>query len=815
MRWVLYPFAALLALAMLGAATLAAVALFAWPNLPSLDSLTDYRPRVPLRVYTADGYLLGEFGEERRDVVRIADVPGVLKHAILAAEDERFYEHPGIDPMGIARATLANLSSGGRGQGASTITMQVARNFFLTREKTFNRKLYEILLALKIESSLSKDQILELYINQIFLGQRAYGFAAAARAYYGKSLDELSLPESAMLAGLPKAPSAFNPIVNPARATVRQQYVLRRMLEAGFITAPAYESALAETMTAAPVSGSGRVAATAQKPVESTVHGAYVAEMARQIAVEQFGDQAYELGIRIFTTITRKDQEAAYAALRKGAMDYDHRHGYRGPEAFVELPAEEADAATLDELLGGHADSDDLLAALVLRASTKSVTVYRRGREITISGSGLRFSAPMLAAKAPQSRRIRRGAIVRIRATNADNWEITQLPEVQAALVSIDAHDGAVRALVGGFDFERNKFNHVTQGQRQPGSSFKPFIYSAALERGFGPGHVVADEPLYFPAGVTGSQAWTPKNYDGRFAGPITIRNALARSKNMVSIRLLQDITPRYAQEYVARFGFPATSHPPYLTMALGAGSATPWEMAAGYAVFANGGYRIEPYIIKEIYADDGSLVARTDPPVAGDSSPRVIDARNAWLMDSMMRDVVQRGTATRARVLKRSDLAGKTGTTNDYLDAWFCGYNPDIVAVAWLGFSQPRNLGRGETGGAAALPIWVNYMRSALDGVPEVPRERPKGLTLVRAGDGSRQDYQYSEYKAPEPPTVPDWLREMFAADNSPALEAPEEAIPPAALAPAPPPAPPPVSLPPAQAPAPVEDRMPVPIRR
>ena len=812
MRWVLYPVAALVSLAILGAATLAAVALFAWPNLPSLDTLTDYRPRVPLRVYTADGYLLGEFGEERRDVVRIADVPGMLKQAILAAEDERFYEHPGIDPVGLARAALANLSSGGRGQGASTITMQVARNFFLSREKTYNRKLYEILLALKIESSLSKDQILELYINQIFLGQRAYGFAAAARAYYGKNLDELNLPEAAMLAGLPKAPSAFNPIVNPARAAVRQQYVLRRMLEAGFITQPAFEAAIVE---ATPAKG-GRIAASAQKTSESTVHGAYVAEMARQIAVEQFGDQAYELGIRIFTTINYKDQEAAYAALRKGVMDYDRRHGYRGPEAFAELPAGDADAELMDELIGNTPDYDDLLAALVVKASTKSVTVYRRGEEITISGNGLRFVAPMLADKAPQARRIRRGAIVRIRATDATHWEIAQLPEVQSALVSIDARTGAVQSLVGGFDFDRNKFNHVTQAQRQPGSSFKPFIYSAALERGFGPGHVVADAPLHFPAGVTGSQAWTPKNYDGRFAGPITVRNALARSKNMVSIRLLQDITPRFAQEYVGRFGFPAASHPPYLTMALGAGSATPWEMAAGYAVFANGGYRIDPYIIKEIYADNGRLVARTDPPVAGDSAPRVIDARNAWLMDSMMRDVVQRGTATRARVLKRNDLAGKTGTANDYLDAWYCGYAADIVTVSWVGFSQPRNLGRGETGGAAALPIWVNYMRTALDGVPEVPRPRPGGLIQVQAGDGSRQDFQYAEYKAPARPEVPDWLREMFVSDNSPALEAPEEAIPPAAQAPAPAAPPRPiVNVAPAQAPAPVEDRILTPLPR
>ncbi|WP_418648089.1 penicillin-binding protein 1A [Thauera butanivorans] len=798
MRWVLYPIAALLALVVLGLATLAAITLFAWPNLPSLESLTDYQPRVPLRVYTSDGYLLGEFGEERRDVVRIAEVPALLKHAILAAEDERFYEHAGVDPVGIARAALSNLTTGGRGQGASTITMQVARNFFLTREKTYNRKLYEILLSFKIEHELSKDQILELYINQIYLGQRAYGFAAAARTYYGKTLDELTLPEAAMLAGLPKAPSAFNPVVNPARAALRQQYVLRRMVETGIITPSDFENAIA----AATPTRNRRDITAAGKPQESSIHGDYVAEMARQIAVEQFGDKAYELGIRIFTTVTRKDQEAAYAALRKGVMDYDRRHGYRGPEAFAELPPNDAAPEQLDELLAGRSDYDDLLAAVVLQASTKQVTVYRRGEEIEISGNGLRFAAPMLADKAPQTRRIRRGAIVRIRDTGKDGWEISQVPEVQSALVAIDPRDGAVRALVGGFDFNRSKFNHVTQGQRQPGSSFKPFIYSAALERGYGPGHVVDDEPLYFPPGVTGSQAWEPKNYDGRYAGPMTIRDALARSKNMVSIRILQDITPRYAQDYIGRFGFDSAKNPPYLPMALGAGSVTPWELAGGYAVFANGGFRVDPYVVKEIYDGNGKLIARTDPPVASESAPRVLDPRNAWLMDSMLQDVVSRGTAARARSLKRNDLAGKTGTTNDYLDAWFCGYNPDLVAVSWVGFSQPRNLGRGETGGAAALPIWIDYMRTALAGTPEIQRPRPGGLIQIEAGDGSRQDYQYAEYDPPEPPLAPDWLRQMFASDHGPALEAPEEAIPP-----------PPI--PAAQAPAPVEDRMPVPIRR
>ena len=793
MRRVLYPIAALLALCTLGLATLAAMVMLAWPNLPALDNLTDYRPRIPLRVYTADGYLMGEFGEERRDVVRIAEVPSTLKHAILAAEDERFYSHSGIDPIGLLRATLANLTSGGRGQGASTITMQVARNFFLKREKTYNRKLYEILLALKIEQNLSKDQILELYINQIYLGQRSYGFAVAARAYYGKTLDELTLAEAAMLAGLPKAPSAFNPVANPARAAIRQQYVLRRMRDAGFIS----DEQLEQALQLATAERGRRATAVARKQQDTLVPGEHVAEMARQIAVERFGELAYESGIRIITTIRRKDQEAAYAALRKGVLDYDRRHGYRGPESFVDLPAATRDTEAFDDILADVSDHGDLLAALVLQASPQQVKVYRSGQEITLSGKSLSLVAPMLADKAPQSKRVRRGAIVRLRDTGKDGWELTQLPEVQAALVSLDPRDGAVRALVGGFDFGRNKFNHVTQALRQPGSSFKPFIFSAALERNFGPGSVLEDSPLFFPAGVTGSKDWEPQNYDGKFAGPMTLREALARSKNMVSIRLLQSITPEYARDFITRFGFDGARHPPYLTLALGAGTATPWEMAAGYAVFANGGFRIEPYIVKEIYDGAGRLVGRIDPPVAGQSAPRVIDARNAWLMDSMLRDVITSGTATRARSLQRGDLAGKTGTTNDYVDAWFCGYQSELVAVSWVGHSQPRNLGKGETGGATALPIWISYMGSALEGVPQAQRPVADGLVLVDNGLRSRQDYHYAEYAAPAAPSAPDWLERLFADDGGPALEAPSEAIPPA-----------PSARPTGRAGAPVEER-------
>ncbi|MDR3214325.1 MAG: penicillin-binding protein 1A [Azoarcus sp.] len=761
MRWFLYPLAALLALLVIGLATLAAVSLLAWPKLPSLETLTDYRPRIPLRVYTADGYLISEFGDERRTVVKIADVPLQLRQALLAAEDENFYGHMGIDIVGLARAFINNLRSGTRGQGASTITMQVARNFFLSRERSYNRKLYETLLSLKIEHSLSKDQILELYVNQIFLGQRAYGFSAAAQIYFGKRLAELTLAESAMLAGLPKAPTKINPISNPVRAQQRQLYVLRRMVEAGFITEDQYRQAAHETVR------TGAGSAARDPHIVSPVHAEYVAEIARQIAIEQFGDQAYQAGFKIITTIHRAEQEAAYEALRQGVMDYDRRHGYRGPEKYLPLQADALDEETLDEEITQARDYGDLLAAVVTRATAKEVTVYRNGQTIPIASDGLRFAAPLLSDKASPTRRVRRGALVRIR-NAGKGWEITQLPDVEAALLSIDARTGATRALVGGFDYNRRQFNNVTQAERQPGSSFKPFIYSASLERGYAPGSLIADEPLYYPEGSITGHEWTPHNYDGKFSGIVTLRDALAHSKNIPAIRVLEDITPRYAQSHISRFGFNAAHHPPYLTMALGAGSVTPWEMATAYAVFANGGFRINPYVIKEIRDSNDKLIARTAPPTAGVDAKRVIDGRNAWIMTSMLQDVVRRGTATRARSLNRDDLAGKTGTTNDFVDAWFCGYNTQVAAVSWIGFPTPRNLGKGETGGAAALPIWINYMRAALAGMPTTQLPRPTGISSARVGDGNREDVYYSENQPPALTVEPedgetDWFRSLF----------------------------------------------------
>ncbi len=734
LRLIAYPIAALAGLVAIAIALALIVLVLTYPNLPSLEVLTDYRPKIPLRVYTSDGFLIGEFGEERRAVVAYRDVPEVMKQAILAAEDERFFQHGGVDYQGVLRAALANLTSGGKKQGASTITQQVARNFFLSSEKTYTRKLYEMLLSFKIESNLSKEQIFELYLNQIFLGQRAYGFAAAAQIYYGKPLADISVAEAAMLAGLPKAPSAFNPVVNPKRAKIRQQYVLRRMHELGFIDAKQHEAALKETLV------------VKRDLSDYPVHAEFVAEMARQIAAEQFPDEVYTRGFRITTTLTRDEQQAAYASLRRGVMDYDRRHGYRGAESFVDLGAAPADQEEfLDEALQDVPDAGDLVPGIVVAANATQVKVYRRGGEtVTLSGDALKFAARMLDDKAPPQKRLRRGAVVRLQKSEK-GWQIAQLPEVESAFVAVDPRDGRIRALVGGFDFNRNKFNHATQAWRQPGSSFKPFIYSASLEKGFSPSTMVEDEPIVIPASQTGSQAWEPHNYDGKYEGPMKLRTALAKSKNMVSIRILQAITPAYAQDYATRFGFEAEKHPPYLTMALGAGAVTPWQMASAYSVFANGGYRIQPYVIMEIRNERNEVVAAAAPVSVGEESTRAIDPRNAFLMDGMLRDVTIYGTAAKASVaLKRHDLAGKTGTTNEYVDAWFCGYQMTVAGCAWIGFDQPKKLGDKETGGAAALPIWIGYMTRALRDVPVSLPEAPAGL--VAYGTGRDRSYVYSE---------------------------------------------------------------------
>lgn len=700
----------------------------AYPNLPELDSITSYKPKMPLRVFSADNMLIGEFGEERRNVVRFKDIPEIMKKAVLAIEDDRFYEHGGVDYQGITRAALHNLT-GGTKQGASTITQQVARNFFLSSEQTFKRKIYEMLLAWKIEQNLTKDQILEVYMNQIYLGQRAYGFSSAAQIYFGKDLKDLTIAEAAMLAGLPKAPSAYNPVANPKRAAVRQQYILQRMRSLNYITEEQYEQAKNEELR------------TKTDSSEFGIHAEYVAEMARQLVYEQFKEETYTRGLNVYTTITKTDQDSAYLALRRGVMDYEKRHGYRGPEAVITIPdGKEAADDAIEKELAEHSDSDDLQVAMVLEATPKLVrAVLSNGEEIRIEDSGLSFAASGLSEKTPANKRIQRGAVIRV-VLDGKTWGITQMPEVQSAFIAANTTDGAIRALVGGFDYNLNKFNHVTQAWRQPGSSFKPFIYSASLEKGLSPSTIINDEPISFDAGHTGGQPWEPKNYDGKYEGPMTMRRGLTKSKNMISIRILNKIGAKYGQEYTNRFGFLPEKNPPYLTLALGAGAVTPLQMAGAYSVFANGGYKINPYLISRITDSNGQVLIQTKPDMAGDENNRVIDERNAFMMDSMLRDVVKQGTATKALVLKRPDIAGKTGTTNDSFDAWFAGYQAKIVGIAWIGFDQPRNLGNKETGGGLALPIWIGYMQKILKDFPIEERPVPKGIITANG------DYYYAE---------------------------------------------------------------------
>ncbi len=705
----------------------------AYPNLPDISDLSDYRPKLPMRVYSADGVVIGEFGEERRNLTPIKDIPKVMKDAVLAIEDARFFSHGGVDYLGVIRAGLANVGRS-KAQGASTITMQVARNVYLSAEKTYTRKIYEILLTFKLEHLLTKDQILEIYMNQIFLGNRAYGFAAASDAYFGKPLKDISIAEAAMLAGLPKAPSAYNPIVNPKRARSRQLYIIERMEENGFITSAQAIAAKAEELVVKTGPDAGRV------------HAEYIAETVRQMVFSQYGDQTYTRGLNVYTTLNAADQTAAYKALRKGIMDYERRQIYRGPEKFVELSRDAKDAKeteeAIDEALTDTPDNGDVMSAVVLEASPKRILAMRQNSEsIEITGEGLKPAQSGLADKAAPNIKIRRGAVIRIARTTKGSWEITQLPEVEGAFVALDPRSGAIRALVGGFDFEKNKFNHVTQAWRQPGSSFKPFIYSAALEKGFTPATVINDAPLFFDASVTGGQPWEPKNYDGTFEGPMSMRTALKKSKNMISIRILQSIGASYGQDWVENFGFEAEKHPAYLTMALGAGSVTPIQMATAYSVFANGGYRINPYLITKITDQKGKMLVETKAPVLNEST-RAVDARNAFIMSNLLQEVARSGTAAKAQaMLKRPDLYGKTGTTNDSIDTWFVGYQPTLTAAVWMGYDTPKKLGDRETGGGLSLPVWIDFMAHALKGVPVSEMPVPSGVVNVGG------EWYYEEY--------------------------------------------------------------------
>ena len=702
----------------------------AFPNLPDISDLSDYRPILPLRVFSSEGVLLGEFGEERRNLTRLKDIPKVMTDAVLAGEDARFYEHGGVDYKGMARAALANLSNV-RSQGGSTITMQVARNVYLSSEKTYTRKIYEILLTFKLEHLLTKDQILEIYMNQIFLGQRAYGFAAASEAYFDKPLSNITIPEAAMLAGLPKAPGTNNPIRNPKRARSRQLYIIDRMQENGFITVTQAEAAKQEPLK------------LKTGPDAMRIHAEYVAETVRQLMYAQYGNETYTRGLNVYTTVKAADQDAAYKALRRGIMDFERRQIYRGPEKFINLPTkqQEMDEA-IDDALDEHPDNGDVMSAVVLDADARSIKAIRQnGEMVEITGDGLKPAQSGLSDKAPPNIKIRRGAVIRVARTVKNTWEITQLPEVEGAFVALDPRDGSIKAMVGGFDYEKNKFNHVTQAWRQPGSSFKPFIYSAALEKGFTPATVINDSPLFFDAGVTGGQPWEPKNYDGKFDGPMSLRAGLARSKNMVSIRILQAIGPQYAREWITRFGFDEDKHLPYLTMALGAGSVTPLQMASAYSVFANGGYRINPWLVSKVTEQKGKVLMESKPSAAG-NLVRAIDARNAFLMTSLLQEVTRSGTAARAQAtLKRTDLFGKTGTTNDSMDAWFAGFQPTLTAVTWIGYDTPRKLGSNETGGGLSLPVWITFMEHALRGVPVTQYAAPEGV--VNTGG----EWFYEEY--------------------------------------------------------------------
>jgi len=697
------------------------------PSLPPFDVVTDYRPKIPLRIYTADGALIGEFGEEHRDFVPINEIPQVMKDALLAIEDARFYEHSGVDFRGVTRALLADLTGGFR-QGASTITMQVARNFFLSQEKTVRRKLTEIVLAYRIEAALSKDRILELYMNQIYLGQRTHGFSSAARTYFNKPLKDVTLAEAAMLAGIPQNPSRHNPAVNPLRAKARQELVLKRLLSLDRITPAQYQQALAEKLK---ISDSPQF----------EVHGDYVAELVRQTLYAQYKGETYTRGLKVYTTIVKAEQNAAYGAVRRNVQAYDLRHGYRGPEDYIELPDDQdAFDDAIDAVLAKHPNNDNLVSAVVTEVSPKRVLAEpASGDTLEISGDGLRLAARALQPNSKMASRIRVGSVIRASQDGKGRWAISQLPEVDAAFVALNAETGAYRALVGGFDFSRRQFNHVTSAWRQPGSSIKPFVYSAALEKGFSPATLVNDAPLSLPGGEKG-RAWEPQNDDG-FDGPITLRRALARSKNVVAVRLLRAISPSYARDYLQRFGFDADKQPDNLTLTLGSGSVTPLQMAGAYAVFANGGFRVTPWLIQKITDDRGAVLLENPIPAVGDDEERVIDARNAFIIDSMLREVVSGGTGGQAQQLGRSDLAGKTGTTSGALDGWFAGYSGNVVAVAWMGYDQPKSLGGREFGATLALPIWIDFMRQALSGLPRHDRLPPPGVSQV---DG---DWLYDEF--------------------------------------------------------------------
>lgn len=714
-----------------------------YPKLPSMDELRNYKPKLPLQIYSSDGALLGQFGQEHRIYVSFDQTPKMLVNAILSAEDERFYQHGGIDYLGVIRAIGANLISGHIQSGASTITMQVARNFFLSSRKTFWRKFNEALLSYKIEKSLTKNQILELYINQIYLGQRAYGFAEASRTYFGKPLNKLSIAEYAILAGLPKAPSAYNPVVNKKRSRLRELYVLGRMKDLRFITNKEYEEAVNQRIYV--IQGSLR---------DITDSGSYIAEMVRQMLYAKYGEDLYISGFKVYTTIDSNMQEAAYTSLRNGLLDYDSSRGYNGATQYIDLGNDGNTDQIISSAFNNFADFGDLQVAVVLEASSNEVKVrLRNGNEALISGKNLDFAKKFINNNTDKS--IRRGAIIRVRNINGQ-WTISQTPTVEGAIVAIDPNNGKIKALVGGFDFAKNSFNHITQAMRQPGSSFKPFIYSAALADGLNADTKMDDSAICYPTGGVGGGQWCPENDEKDFQGAVTLRQALTQSLNVPTVKLLSQITPQFAIDYVSKFGFDKSQFQPYLTMALGVNEVTPLQMSQAYAVFANGGYLIAPYFIQTITDSTGNIIAKTSSVDIHSNQP-VIDPRNSYIMNSILQDVVRYGTGARAyRELQRNDMAGKTGTTTDAKDVWFDGYTPNLVAVTWVGYDQPKSLGNHAFGATIALPIWINFMHKALDKIPQTFLPMPGDITIEHNATWKGNDEYVFDSSKPFNPSIP-----------------------------------------------------------
>ena len=755
---------------------LSGVALALSPSLPDVDTLRDVKLQTPLRIYSKDHKLIAEFGEMRRLPISFEQIPQGFIDALLAAEDDNFLHHHGVDPVSLLRAASELVSTGQIQTGGSTITMQVAKNFFLTSDRVFSRKLNEILLALQIERQLSKREIFELYVNKIYLGNRAYGIEAAAHVYYGKPIAELPLAELAMIAGLPKAPSAFNPVANPERARIRRDWILSRMLQLGSIDQATYEEAIA-----APVSARNHGA-------NPELEAPYVAEMARLEMIERFGTAAYTDGYHVYTTVDSKLQEQANRALRKGLIDYDRRHGYRGAEA------NHADVAPAEwpRLLRGYPSLGGLRAAIVSEVGAQGASiVLRNGETGTIAWEDMRWARPYLSANSmgPQPGKpadvVQPGDVIRVQsADEPGSYVLSQLPQAQSALVSLSPQDGSIVALTGGFSFLQSNYNRVTQARRQPGSAFKPFLYSAALDHGYTPASLTNDAPLVFNDGHQ-EEDWRPRNSGGDFLGPIRLREALYRSRNLVSVRLMMDIGVDEALTYIERFGFSRSDLPRHLSSSLGTPELTPLQMAVGYALIANGGYAVSPWLIERIEDAEQNVIDFTRPVVTPEAAPaqqarinaysglttdealpqpelaeQVIDPRTIYQLNSMLQDVITRGTGSRARALNRQDLAGKTGTTNDQKDGWFAGYNGDYATVVWVGFDQPAPLGRREYGSTTALPIWTDFMAAALEGRPEHSQPQPEGLVSVRIDPYTGRSAR---------PGAPGTLLEIFKEEDMP----------------------------------------------